>query len=74
MIMIEVVERRIGFMLTILSEIDVARSIKVAYFNFLVNYLINVDFIWLFNWCNMKIPQKSIKKMQISLYISFVIV
>ena len=74
MIMIEVVERRIGFMLTILSEIDVARSIKVAYFNFLVNYLINVDFMWLFNWCNMKIPQKPIKKMQISHYISFVVV
>ena len=74
MIMIEVVERRIGFMLTILSEIDVARSIKVAYFNFLVNYLINVDFMWLFNWCNMKIPQEPIKKMQISHYISFVVV
>ena len=49
MILIEVLERRIGFMLTILSEIDIARSIKVAYFNFLANYLINVDFMWLFN-------------------------
>ena len=62
MIMIEVLERRIGFMLTILSEIDIARSIKVAYFNFLANYLINVDFMWLFNWYNMKIPQNQLKK------------
>lgn len=62
MILIEVLERRIGFMLTILSEIDIARSIKVAYFNFLANYLINVDFMWLFNWCNLKIPQNQLKK------------
>ena len=62
MILIEVLERRIGFMLKILSEIDIARSIKVAYFNFLANYLINVDFMWLFNWCNLKIPQNQLKK------------
>ena len=68
MILIEVLERRIGFMLTILSEIDIARSIKVAYFNFLANYLINVDFMWLFNWCNMKIPQNQLKNASISLH------